>query len=181
MVLEQDQYTTATIGSENEYVIFTLKNLKASRHAVKVSLTGLRPGAYDVFTDGDPSGSFTAASGDTTEVTVTVDAAELHTIVIKDENVIPVKGRETAQPPNLRITRAGSEVVIRVTGPPRLLTSSSISIFEPSGRRIAHYTDLTANQLLWDPRARNLADGIYIIRFSAGADFSLEEKVLYMN
>ncbi len=83
MVLEQDEYTSATIGSAKNYVEVTLKNKKTAAHTTKVTLKGLAAGTYDILVNNVKTGSFTAVSGQASDININVGTAATYNVKVQ--------------------------------------------------------------------------------------------------
>jgi hypothetical protein len=167
LLLEQDQYSAATIGKSKNYVEFTLRNMKTAAHTTKVSVAGLPAGNFDVLVDNVRTGTFAASAGVTSDVLIAVGTAVSYNIKILPQGTV-VRGSGGLKPPQYTIGIAPVKNGLRIDYCPSMSNakSPSLAVFGPQGERLGFRGSIPAGRSLWKPGTGSLGCGIYIVRIT---------------
>jgi hypothetical protein len=169
VVLEQDQYSSAIIFGNKAYVELNLKNMKATAHAVKVSVMGLAAGNFSALVDNVPqTGTVASVAGKTSDFIVNLAAKALSNVKITNGTSVRVNATGASVAPELYIEKKRSGFIFRFNASCRLAGRPSLSIFNAKGALVAGFKDISGDFVVWNPRRNECVGGAFIVQLHQG-------------
>ena len=143
---QQDQILSSSLASDR--VELSLKSRKAGAHSSKVSLEGLAPGTYGVWTDGVRTGTVTAVAGKALEVPFAMGAGATTSLLLQS----PTSGIAVARSArSFAAVRDGNAWLLQA---PDLLEGErggALVLRDASGNVLARWAGASGHQVRWIP------------------------------
>lgn len=169
VVLDQDQYTRAVIGEDNDYIELTLRNLKRTAHKTNIRIKGLFPASYNVIVDGQVQNTFNASAGEVSKVSIQTGTSESYNVKIKNSSTGVLNLPRTR---NFSISRSGNGFIIR--GPLEAAGNVSLRIFNVKGEIVAEIMDVSNGKIFWSAQS----GGTYVARLMSGSKVLVTGKFM---
>jgi hypothetical protein len=175
-ILDQDQYSQAVVGENNDFIEISLKNNKKVAHKTTIQIKGLIPATYNVLINNQVQSSFVARSGETSTISIQTGTDEFTNVKIRNASVAEVLRSPLRN--TISMNYSGNGYIINTDCWDGMV---SLQIYNVQGQLLVNYKNVSKQQIVWSPDGHvKASSGTCIVRLVTDNGVLLNNKMVIL-